>query len=131
MTRLQKSFRSKVLGMGLMVFVFMFVVFGVGIIKAVAQTHDITPAEARAAEHHGAEKSTDSDVTQFAFLAAAIAVGVGSLGGGAAVAYVGAAAMGAIGEKPELAGRALIFVGLAEGIAIYGLIIAIMILGKV
>lgn len=48
-----------------------------------------------------------------------------------AVGYVGAAAMGAIGEKPELAGRALIFVGLAEGIAIYGLIIAIMILGKV
>jgi V/A-type H+-transporting ATPase subunit K len=39
--------------------------------------------------------------------------------------------MGAIGEKPELAGRALIFVGLAEGIAIYGLIIAIMILGRV
>ncbi|MCJ7813524.1 ATP synthase subunit C [bacterium] len=44
---------------------------------------------------------------------------------------MGAAAMGAIGEKPELAGRALIFVGLAEGIAIYGLIISIMILGKV
>ena len=39
--------------------------------------------------------------------------------------------MGTIGEKPELAGRALIFVGLAEGIAIYGLIIAIMILGKI
>jgi V/A-type H+-transporting ATPase subunit K len=38
--------------------------------------------------------------------------------------------MGTIGEKPELVGNALIFVGLAEGIAIYGLIIAIMILGK-
>jgi V/A-type H+-transporting ATPase subunit K len=43
---------------------------------------------------------------------------------------VGAAAMGAIGEKPELAGRALIFIGLAEGIAIYGLIVALMILAK-
>jgi V/A-type H+-transporting ATPase subunit K len=42
----------------------------------------------------------------------------------------GAAAMGAVAEKPEMAGRALIFVGLAEGIAIYGLIIAIMILGR-
>ena len=61
-------------------------------------------------------------------LAAAICTGVGSLGAGIAVAYVGAAALGAISEKPELAGRALIFVGLAEGIAIYGLIIAIMIL---
>ena len=39
--------------------------------------------------------------------------------------------MGTIGEKPELAIRALLFVGLAEGIAIYGLIIAIMILGKI
>ena len=61
-------------------------------------------------------------------LAAAICTGVGCLGAGIAVAYVGAAALGAISEKPELAGRALIFVGLAEGVAIYGLIVAIMIL---
>jgi V/A-type H+-transporting ATPase subunit K len=39
--------------------------------------------------------------------------------------------MGAMAERPEMAARALIFVGLAEGIAIYGLIIAIMILGKI
>ena len=67
-------------------------------------------------------------VASSGLLAAAICTGVGSLGAGIAVAYVGAAALGAISEKPELAGRALIFVGLAEGIAIYGLIIAIMIL---
>ena len=41
----------------------------------------------------------------------------------------GAAAIGAVAEKPELLGRTLIFVGLAEGIAIYGLIIAFMVLG--
>jgi V/A-type H+-transporting ATPase subunit K len=63
-------------------------------------------------------------------MAAAIAVGLGSLGAAIAVAVVGSAAMGAMSEKPELGGRALIFLGLAEGIAIYGLIIAIMILGK-
>lgn len=131
MTSLQKSFKSKVMSMGLIIFVFMFVVFGMGIMKAVAQTHKATPVEANETAQHDTEKSTNPDVTKYAFLAAAIAVGVGSLGGGAAVGYVGAAAMGAIGEKPELAGRALIFVGLAEGIAIYGLIIAIMILGKV
>jgi V/A-type H+-transporting ATPase subunit K len=45
------------------------------------------------------------------------------------VVFVVAAAMGAVAEKPETAGRALVFVGLAEGIAIYGLIVAIMILG--
>ncbi|HUT37119.1 MAG TPA: ATP synthase subunit C [Planctomycetota bacterium] len=46
-----------------------------------------------------------------------------------AVGKVGAAALGAASERPELLGRALIFVGLAEGIAIYGLIIAILLLG--
>ena len=66
-----------------------------------------------------------------AFFSAAIAVSLGSIGAGIAVGQVGAAAMGVIGEKPELSGRALIFVGLAEGIAIYGLIIGIMILAKV
>jgi V/A-type H+-transporting ATPase subunit K len=64
------------------------------------------------------------------YLAAALAVGMSSLGAAIAVAAVGSAAMGAMSEKPELGGRALIFLGLAEGIAIYGLIIAIMILGK-
>ena len=65
-----------------------------------------------------------------AYIAAAIAVGLSTIASGIAVGLVGAAAMGAIGEKPELSGKALIFLGLAEGIAIYGLIIAIMILGK-
>jgi V/A-type H+-transporting ATPase subunit K len=63
-------------------------------------------------------------------MAAAVAVGMGSLGAAIAVAAVGSAAMGAMSEKPELGGRALIFLGLAEGIAIYGLIVAIMILAK-
>jgi V/A-type H+-transporting ATPase subunit K len=66
----------------------------------------------------------------WAFMAAALAVGLGSIAAGISVAYVGAAAAGAVAEKPEVTGRVLVFVGLAEGIAIYGLIIAIMILGK-
>jgi len=78
-----------------------------------------------------AEPAKDIYVTRWAFIAAAIATGLSALAGGIAVAYVGAAAVGAVSEKPEVAGRTLIFVGLAEGIAIYGLIIAIMILGKV
>lgn len=72
-----------------------------------------------------------SPYTAWAFLSAAISTGLSSVAAGFAVAYVGAAAVGAVSEKPEMAGRALIFVGLAEGIAIYGLIIAIMILGKI
>jgi V/A-type H+-transporting ATPase subunit K len=73
----------------------------------------------------------DPEVVKWAYMAAAVAAGLGVLGAGVAVMGVGAAAMGAISEKPELFARALIFVGLAEGLAIYGLIVAIMILGKV
>jgi V/A-type H+-transporting ATPase subunit K len=65
-----------------------------------------------------------------AYIGAALAVGLSTIAGGIAVGLVGAAAMGAVGEKPEISGKALIFLGLAEGIAIYGFIIAIMILGK-
>ena len=64
------------------------------------------------------------------FLAAALATGLSALGAGIAVASVGAAAVGAIAEKPELLGRVLILVGLAEGIAIYGLIVSILILNR-
>jgi V/A-type H+-transporting ATPase subunit K len=66
-----------------------------------------------------------------AFLAAAIAVGASALGAAAAVAYTGAAALAAMSEKPELFGRSIVIVGLAEGIAIYGLIVAVLILGRV
>jgi len=66
----------------------------------------------------------------YAFLAAAISTALAALGAGFAVAKVGAAAIGALAEKPELFGRLLIFVGLAEGIAIYGLIVSILILNR-
>lgn len=128
MTPAQKNFKRKLIGLWVLSLFLVFAVFGLGAAKLFAQdavSHVEESASPESARH------TDPDVVKFAFLAAAIAVGVGALGGGAAVGYVGAAAMGAIGEKPELAVRALLFVGLAEGIAIYGLIIAIMILGKV
>jgi V/A-type H+-transporting ATPase subunit K len=62
------------------------------------------------------------------YIGAGLAVGLGSIAGGIAVAGVGSAAMGAVVERPELMGRSLIYVGLAEGIAIYGMVVAIMIL---
>ncbi|MEJ2059000.1 MAG: ATP synthase subunit C [Gammaproteobacteria bacterium] len=63
-------------------------------------------------------------------IAAALATGMSSLAAGIAVGRVGSAAVGAMAEKPELFGRLLILVGLAEGIAIYGLIISILILNR-
>ena len=129
MTIAQKKFQRKLVGFGMLTIFIVFIAFGFGAVKAFAQVDPYGHDDIEQTED--AQKHTDSDVVKFAFLSAAIAVGVGALGGGAAVGYVGAAAMGAIGEKPELAIRALLFVGLAEGIAIYGLIVAIMILGKV
>jgi V/A-type H+-transporting ATPase subunit K len=69
-------------------------------------------------------------VGSWGLIGAALATGLTSLGAGFAVAKVGAAAIGALAEKPELFGRLLIFVGLAEGIAIYGLIVSILILNR-
>jgi V/A-type H+-transporting ATPase subunit K len=68
---------------------------------------------------------------QWGFFSAALAAGLSSLGAGFAVANVGSAAIGALAEKPELLGRTLILVGLAEGIAIYGLIVSILILNRI
>lgn len=64
------------------------------------------------------------------FIAAGIAVGLGSIGAGVAVGMSASAAIGAISENPKMFGNAIIFVAMAEGIAIYGLIIAIMVLSK-
>jgi len=75
-------------------------------------------------------QAADQGAAQWALLSAAIAAGLGTVGAGIAVAAVGAAAVGVLAEKPELLGRVLIFVGLAEGIAIYGLIVAILILNR-
>jgi V/A-type H+-transporting ATPase subunit K len=65
-----------------------------------------------------------------ALLGAAIAVAGSSIGAALAVAYTGSAALAAMSERPELFGRAMVIVGLAEGIAIYGLIVAIILIGK-
>lgn len=72
-----------------------------------------------------------ADVSKFGFMAAAIAFGFGAIAAGIGIANVGAAAMGAISEKPEVAGQALIFIALAEGLVVFGFITALIILGKI
>lgn len=75
--------------------------------------------------------STEADVAKWAFIAAAVAFGFGAIGAGIGISNVGAAAMGAISEKPEVAGQALIFIALAEGLVVFGFITALIILGRV
>ncbi len=78
----------------------------------------------------GLLQETGALADPYAALAAAISTGLATVGAGIAVSGTGAAAIGATAERPESFGRALIFVGLAEGIAIYGLIIAFMVLNR-
>lgn len=64
------------------------------------------------------------------YIAAGLSTGLATIGAGYAVGAVGSAALGAVSEDPKILGKTLIFVGLGEGIAIYGLIISIMILSR-
>ncbi|ADD43123.1 ATP synthase subunit C [Stackebrandtia nassauensis] len=82
------------------------------------------PAQAAAPAESGDEANWA------ALLGAAIAVVGSSIGAAIAVAYTGSAALAALSERPELFGRAMVIVGLAEGIAIYGLIVAIILIGR-
>lgn len=75
--------------------------------------------------------SVKADVMKYGLIAAAIAFGLGAIGAGIAISHVGSAAMGAVAEKPQIAGQALIFVALAEGLVVFGFITALMILGKI
>ncbi|MCL2146461.1 MAG: ATP synthase subunit C [Synergistaceae bacterium] len=77
-----------------------------------------------------AENAEDATtgVNGLRYIGASLAIGLACIGAGIAVAYVGAAALGVVGEKPDLLGKTLIYLGLAEGIAVYGIVISILIL---
>lgn len=85
-----------------------------------------TPALAEA----GAEAAASANAGM-AYLAAALVTGLACIGAGIAVAAAASAALGAISENDKIMGKALIFVALAEGIALYGLLVTFMILGRV
>ncbi len=103
-----------------------FAVLGLAV-AVIATTALLAAGPALAAE---AGSSVDPGVVRWGFAAAAASAGLAALGAGYAVAQVGTAALGALAEKPELFGRVLVMVGLAEGIAIYGLIVSILILNR-
>jgi V/A-type H+-transporting ATPase subunit K len=92
--------------------------------SAFAQT---SPDEETMEQEMTSEKAS---VMKYGLIAAAVAFGLGAIGAGVAISHVGAAAMGAVAEKPQIAGQALIFVALAEGLVVFGFITALMILGK-
>jgi len=104
----------------------------VGILVAVMAALGLHMVFAQVQEPEGvkSETKTITEVNSRYYMAvvlgAALAAGFGFLGGGYAVARVGAAALGAASERPELLVRSLVFVALGEGIAIFGLVVAIL-----
>ncbi|MEU5930482.1 ATP synthase subunit C [Streptomyces antimycoticus] len=97
-----------------------------GAVALLSVALDHRPAQASAPAAAAAAQGSGSA----ALIGAAISVAGASIGAAIAVAYTGAAAVAAISERPELFGRAMVIVGLAEGIAIYGLVVAIILIGK-
>lgn len=101
-------------------------VIGLGVLIAIMFA--AVPSEAATVAQGTTETAQETNGT--ALIAAAISVAGSSIGAAIAVAYTGAAALAAMSERPEMFGRAMVIVGLAEGIAIYGLIIAIILIGE-
>lgn len=83
---------------------------------------------AEAADEAGGLITSDGFATGMGYLSAALAVGLSGIGGGIAVASSASAALAALSENDGVFGKALIFVGMAEGVALYGLLIAFMII---
>ncbi|MBN1411287.1 MAG: ATPase [Spirochaetales bacterium] len=123
MINVKQDFKRKVIVSVLFLVVFIAVISLVTATNAFAQETAPAAAETQAPDNASA--------LPFGLIAAAIAFGFGAIGAGIAIGNVGSAAMGAISEKPELAGQALIFIALAEGLVVFGFITALMILGKV
>lgn len=78
----------------------------------------------------GTAQSADGISKGLGYIGAALATGLSGIGGGIAVANAASAALGAISEDQSVLGKSLIFVGLAEGVCLYGFIISFMIIGK-
>ncbi|MGN0730103.1 ATP synthase subunit C [Treponema sp.] len=80
------------------------------------------------ADEQAVEQAASNTGSAVKYVAAAIAVGIACIGGGSAVGKIGSAAMGAMSENAELSGKALPFVGLAEGICLWGFLVALFIM---
>ncbi|GHV72899.1 hypothetical protein AGMMS49940_02010 [Spirochaetia bacterium] len=97
------------------------IVLAIGILSALS-----VPLFAQ--EAAAAAEAAGSNTAAWRYIAAALAVGLSCIAGGIAVGQIGAAAMGAMSENPELSGKALPYAGLAEGICLWGFLVALLIM---
>ena len=87
-----------------------------------------TANSANASEEVMEATATSQNANGMGYLAMALSTGIACIGGGIAVSSSASAAIGAISENESVFGKALIFVALAEGIAIYGMLVSILIM---
>ncbi|MDO4730737.1 MAG: ATP synthase subunit C [Clostridia bacterium] len=93
-----------------------------------AAENDVTEETTTSTSQSAEDKSNSVGL---GLLAAGLATGISGIGGGIAVGSAAPAAIGATSEDPKAFGKALIFVALGEGVALYGLLVSILIIGKV
>ena len=108
---------KKALGVNVVLF------FGVLAVSTILMFNGQAQAAAAASE-------AASSAAGLGYIGAALSTGLSCIGGGIAVSAAASAALGAISEDSSILGKSLIFVGLAEGVCLYGLIISFMILGQ-
>ena len=106
---------KKILGLNILLF------FGIMLYSAVLVF---------SSDAYAAGEAASSANTGFGYIAAALSTGLACIGGGIAVSAAASAALGAVSEDSSIFGRSLVFIGLAEGVCIYGVVIAVMILGR-
>ena len=107
-----------------LILILLFTVISVSIFaQAAPSAHGVDASQSEA----GAETASGG-IAMWRYLAAALSVGISCIAGGIAVGQIGSAAMGAMSENPELSGKALPYAGLAEGICLWGFLVALLIL---
>ena len=103
----------------------LFTFFGLLLISVITMFAGAAPVFADEAQSMGSGLQNG-----LGYIAAALSTGISCLGGGIAVASAASAALGAVSEDQSILGKSLIYVGLAEGVCLYGLIISFMIIGQ-
>ncbi len=104
-----------------------FVFFATVVVGSLLMFHNAAGTVALAAAEAAAEAAPAAG-EGLRFIAAALSTGMSTIGAGIAVASAASAALGALSEDSKIMGKALIFVALAEGVALYGMLISFMIL---
>jgi V/A-type H+-transporting ATPase subunit K len=101
--------------------------FGAQLVAAFLGVNDALAA----AEAAGGGLADISTGMGLAFIGIGLPTALSTIAAGIAVGPIGAASLAAVSEKPEMFGRTLVYLGLAEGIAIYGLVLSILLLNRV